>query len=105
VARRLRSIEKFNEFIGNRTRDLPACSILAQPTTLLHNIFAYRSKVSKPYVCLIVHIVYMNSAIYLVTSTRISCVCVAPEIFNSPLCCRVVIINGLPDVRCILRAV
>jgi hypothetical protein len=27
-------IEKSNDLIGNRTRDLPACSILPQPTTL-----------------------------------------------------------------------
>jgi hypothetical protein len=30
----IRSIEKSNELIGNRTRDLPACSIVPQPTTL-----------------------------------------------------------------------
>jgi hypothetical protein len=33
VARRIRSIEQFND-IGNRTRDLPACSIVPQPTSL-----------------------------------------------------------------------
>jgi hypothetical protein len=33
AARRIRSIEKSNK-IGNRTRDLPACSIVPQPTTL-----------------------------------------------------------------------
>jgi hypothetical protein len=27
--------ENFNDLIGNRTRDLPACSIAPQPTTLL----------------------------------------------------------------------
>jgi hypothetical protein len=27
-------IEKLSEIIGNRTRDLPACSIVPQPTTL-----------------------------------------------------------------------
>jgi hypothetical protein len=26
--------EKLNDLIGNRTRDLPACSIVPQPTTL-----------------------------------------------------------------------
>jgi hypothetical protein len=30
----IRSIEKFNDLIGNPTRDLPACSIVPQPTTL-----------------------------------------------------------------------
>jgi hypothetical protein len=28
------SIEKSSDFIGNRTHDLPACSIIPQPTTL-----------------------------------------------------------------------
>jgi hypothetical protein len=28
------SIEKFNDLIGNRTRDLPACRIVLQPITL-----------------------------------------------------------------------
>jgi hypothetical protein len=27
-------IEKFSELIGNRTRDLPGCSTVPQPTTL-----------------------------------------------------------------------
>jgi hypothetical protein len=31
---RIRSIEKSNDLIGIRTRDLPACSIVPQPTTL-----------------------------------------------------------------------
>jgi hypothetical protein len=31
---RIRSIEKCNDLIGNRPRDLPACSIVPQPTTL-----------------------------------------------------------------------
>jgi hypothetical protein len=30
----IRSIEKSNDLIGNRTRDLPACSVVPQPTTL-----------------------------------------------------------------------
>jgi hypothetical protein len=34
VARRIRSIEKFYDLIGNPARDLPACSIVPQPTTL-----------------------------------------------------------------------
>jgi hypothetical protein len=34
VAGRIRSIEKSSDFIGTRTRDLPACSIVPQPTTL-----------------------------------------------------------------------
>jgi hypothetical protein len=29
-----RSIEESSDFIGNRTRDLPACNIVSQPTTL-----------------------------------------------------------------------
>jgi hypothetical protein len=33
VTGRIRSIEKSND-IENRTRDLPACSIVPQPTTL-----------------------------------------------------------------------
>jgi hypothetical protein len=31
---RIRSIEKYNDLIGNRTRDLPGCSTAPQPTTL-----------------------------------------------------------------------
>jgi hypothetical protein len=34
-AGRIRSNEKSKDLIGNRTRDLPACSIVPQPTTLL----------------------------------------------------------------------
>jgi hypothetical protein len=34
AAGRIRSIEKSNYLIGNRTRDLPAYSIVPQPTTL-----------------------------------------------------------------------
>jgi hypothetical protein len=34
AAGRIRSIEKSNELIGNRTRDHPACSIVPQVTTL-----------------------------------------------------------------------
>jgi hypothetical protein len=34
AAGRIRSIEKSNDLIGNQTRDLPACSIVPQPTTL-----------------------------------------------------------------------
>jgi hypothetical protein len=33
-AGRIMSTEKCNGLIGNRTRDLPACSIVPQPTTL-----------------------------------------------------------------------
>jgi hypothetical protein len=33
MAGRIRSIEKSNDFMGYRTRDLPACSIVPQPTT------------------------------------------------------------------------
>jgi hypothetical protein len=35
AAGRIRSIEKPNDLIGNLTRDLPACSIVPQPTMLL----------------------------------------------------------------------
>jgi hypothetical protein len=34
VAGRIRSIEKSSDLIGTRTRDLPACSIVPQPTML-----------------------------------------------------------------------
>jgi hypothetical protein len=34
AAGRVRSIEKSNDLIGNGTRDLPACRIVPQPTTL-----------------------------------------------------------------------
>jgi hypothetical protein len=30
----LGQLNKFNDLIGNRTRDLPACNIIPQPTTL-----------------------------------------------------------------------
>jgi len=32
VARRIMSMKKFNDAIGNRTHDLPACSAVPQPT-------------------------------------------------------------------------
>jgi hypothetical protein len=31
-------LKKFNDFIENRNRDLPACSIVPQPTTLLRGL-------------------------------------------------------------------
>jgi hypothetical protein len=34
MAGRVRAIEKSNDHIGNRTRDLPACFIVPRPTTL-----------------------------------------------------------------------
>jgi hypothetical protein len=34
MAGRIKLIEKSNNFVGNRTRDLPACSIVPQRTTL-----------------------------------------------------------------------
>jgi hypothetical protein len=34
AAGRIRSIEKSNDFIGNRARELPVCSMVPQPTTL-----------------------------------------------------------------------
>jgi hypothetical protein len=36
AAGRIRSIEEPNDLIGNETHDLPACSIVPQPTMLLH---------------------------------------------------------------------
>jgi hypothetical protein len=33
-ARRIKSVEKSNDLIGNRTRELPACSVVPQQTTL-----------------------------------------------------------------------
>jgi hypothetical protein len=33
AAGRIRSIEESSNLIGNRTRDLPACSVVPQPTT------------------------------------------------------------------------
>jgi hypothetical protein len=38
AAGKIRSIEKkkSNDLIGNRTRGLPACNIVSQPTTLAH---------------------------------------------------------------------
>jgi hypothetical protein len=46
VAGRIRSIEKSNDLIGNRTCDLPTCSIVPQQTTLprTHNVFRYKIK-------------------------------------------------------------
>jgi hypothetical protein len=38
AAGRIRSFEKSNDFVGNRTCDFPACSIVLQPTMLLHQI-------------------------------------------------------------------
>jgi hypothetical protein len=35
VAGKIRSIEKSSDLNWNRTRDLPACRIVPQPTTLL----------------------------------------------------------------------
>jgi hypothetical protein len=37
AAGRIRSSEKSNGLIGNQTHDLPACSIVPQPPTLLHD--------------------------------------------------------------------
>jgi hypothetical protein len=34
AAGRIKSIEKSSDLIGNGTRDLPACSVMGQPTTL-----------------------------------------------------------------------
>jgi hypothetical protein len=38
-AGRIRPIEKCNDLIGNRTRDLPPCSLVPQPTTLLCAVY------------------------------------------------------------------
>jgi hypothetical protein len=37
TAGRVRSTEKSNDLIGNRTRDIPTCGIVPQPTTLQRN--------------------------------------------------------------------
>jgi hypothetical protein len=42
TAGRMRSIEKYNGLVGNRTRDLPACSVVPQPTTLPHASTKYK---------------------------------------------------------------
>jgi hypothetical protein len=42
------SIEKPNDLFGNRTRDLPACSIMPQPTMLLCAPFWKVAKVQNP---------------------------------------------------------
>jgi hypothetical protein len=34
VAGRIKSVEKSNDLIENRTRDIPACNIVPQPTML-----------------------------------------------------------------------
>jgi hypothetical protein len=39
AAGRIRSIEESNDLIGKRTRDLPVCSIVPQPTMLPRNIY------------------------------------------------------------------
>jgi hypothetical protein len=48
AAGRIRSIEKFNDLIGNRTCNFPACSIVPQPTALastLQNLFIQKIKI------------------------------------------------------------
>jgi hypothetical protein len=35
AAAKIRPIKKSNDLIGNRTRDLPACNTVSQPSTLL----------------------------------------------------------------------
>jgi hypothetical protein len=37
----LGKLKKSNDLIGNRTRDLPACSIVPQPTKLPRDLEAY----------------------------------------------------------------
>jgi hypothetical protein len=42
------SIEKSNDLIGNQTRDLPACSMVPQPTTLPRALlFQYSLRVTR----------------------------------------------------------
>jgi hypothetical protein len=36
AAGRIRLIEKSNDLIGNRTRDLPACNVVTKPADILH---------------------------------------------------------------------
>jgi hypothetical protein len=55
MAGRIRSIEKLNDLIGNRTRCLPVCSIVSQPTTLplAHIKLRERCKILGRTVCFI----------------------------------------------------
>jgi hypothetical protein len=39
---RIRSIEKSNDLIGNGTRNLPACSVVPEPTMLLRASMQHR---------------------------------------------------------------
>jgi hypothetical protein len=52
VVGRIRSVGKPNELIGNRTRDLPACSIVPQATTLPRtpeiNTYVYKNPGGDP---------------------------------------------------------
>jgi hypothetical protein len=44
----LGQLKKSNDLIGNRTRDLPACSIVPQPTMLLRAPYLYIVQSSGP---------------------------------------------------------
>jgi hypothetical protein len=48
AARRIRSIEKSNDLVKNRSSDIPACGIVPQPTTLprvtFHTMFPINSR-------------------------------------------------------------
>jgi hypothetical protein len=78
ATRRIRSIEKSNDTIGNRTRDLPACSIVPQPTTLrfkksyiLGNNF-YLKKMKQTAVCMIqIHSEFASNVMMLHTCHKL----------------------------------
>jgi hypothetical protein len=50
AAGRIKSIEKLNDLIGNRTRDFPACSIVPKPTTLPRALYRPRPSVNFKYI-------------------------------------------------------
>jgi hypothetical protein len=49
VAGRVRSIEKWGNFIGNRTRDLPACTIVYTATSVVNGNEGLNPK--EDYIC------------------------------------------------------
>jgi hypothetical protein len=66
VAGRIRSNEKSND-TGNRTRDLPACSIVPQPTTLLRALINKESilKILKTMPLSLSNGIYIKKELYL----------------------------------------
>jgi hypothetical protein len=67
-------MEKFNELIGNRTRDLPVFSIVSQPTTLP------RSPISSPAEYEI--LLKFNNAPHIVGSNYVDFVADDPDMTN-----------------------